>query len=134
MPEPSSTKRLLLCSGKVYYDLEAARKKQGLDQVAIVRLEQFYPMPVDALKTLLDRYNAVEDLVWVQEEPRNMAGWNFVRIHTSELLGGRPLRFVGRPPSASPATGSHRRHSAEQEDLVNRALTGDPTAAEPGRG
>ncbi len=117
-------RRVVLCSGKVYYDLRAYQRGQGIDDVAIVRLEQYYPFPAGALSKLLaDKYADVHDIAWVQEEPRNMGAWDFLdelllRVCTRE----QKLRYVGRPPSASPATGSHKRHLAEQAALVEEAF------------
>ncbi len=119
-------KRVVLCSGKVYYDLFAAREAQKIDDVAIVRLEQFYPFPHKLLAQELARYpNA--DIVWCQEEPENQGGWQFVDRRIEAVLtelGGKVKRpvYVGRVPGAAPATGSLKRHNKEQEAIVNQAL------------
>ncbi|MGI9065237.1 MAG: multifunctional oxoglutarate decarboxylase/oxoglutarate dehydrogenase thiamine pyrophosphate-binding subunit/dihydrolipoyllysine-residue succinyltransferase subunit [Pyrinomonadaceae bacterium] len=118
--------RVVLCSGKVYYDLSEARKKldnPARDQVAIVRLEQFYPFPQKRLREVLAEYPAAKQLVWAQEEPKNMGGWTFVEQRLENLLPAceRPV-YVGRSPSASPATGSYAIHQAEQAKLVAEAL------------
>ena len=118
--------RIVLCSGKVYYDLIEARKKSdkpGKDQVAVVRLEQFYPFPQKRLREVLAKYPAARQLVWAQEEPKNMGGWTFVEQRLENLLPSceRPV-YVGRSPSASPATGSYAIHQAEQAKLVAEAL------------
>jgi 2-oxoglutarate dehydrogenase E1 component len=104
----AGTARVLLCSGKVYYDLLAAREKQGIDHVAILRLEQLYPFPSATLRDVLAHYPATAELVWVQEEPRNMGPWLFVQDNLQPLLAAsrRTLSYVGRAPSASPATGA----------------------------
>jgi 2-oxoglutarate dehydrogenase E1 component len=117
--EPTRVRRVLLCSGKVYFDLEAHREESGVDDVAIVRLEQLYPVPRAALLAELDRYDGAE-LVWVQEEPRNMGAWSFVLQRLGEL--DLPVAYAGRPDNPSPATGSYRRHQAEQDHLVRRAF------------
>jgi len=109
-------RRLLLCTGKIAYELEERVLAQGRDDVAIVRLEQLYPFPVEALQAIAARYRDAE-VVWVQEEPRNMGAYTFVRDHLE-----RPLPYVGRPPSPSPATGSSRRHVAVQKQLLEDAL------------
>jgi 2-oxoglutarate dehydrogenase E1 component len=118
--------RVVLCSGKIYYDLVEARKKSdkpGTDQVAVVRLEQFYPFPQKRLREVLAKYPAARKLVWAQEEPKNMGGWTFVEQRLENLLPSceRPV-YVGRSPSASPATGSYAIHQAEQAKLVAEAL------------
>ena len=118
--------RVVLCSGKIYYDLLEARKKSdnpGKDQVAVVRLEQFYPFPQKRLREVLAKYPAATQLVWAQEEPKNMGGWTFVEQRLENLLPGceRPV-YVGRSPSASPATGSYAIHQAEQAKLLAEAL------------
>jgi 2-oxoglutarate dehydrogenase E1 component len=116
----AGTARVLLCSGKVYYDLLAAREKQGIDHVAILRLEQLYPFPSATLRDVLAHYPATAELVWVQEEPRNMGPWLFVQDNLQPLLAAsrRTLSYVGRAPSASPATGALKRHQEEQEQIV----------------
>jgi 2-oxoglutarate dehydrogenase E1 component len=116
--------RVLLCSGKVYYDLLAARCEQTRDDVAIVRLEQLYPFPAPELREVLDTYPSTADVWWVQEEPQNMGAWDFVYRRLRDLLpaGGEP-RYVGREEAASPATGSYKIHQSEQVELVTRALS-----------
>ncbi|MCW8307544.1 2-oxoglutarate dehydrogenase E1 component [Acidiphilium sp. PA] len=121
-------RRVVICSGKVYYDLLAERRDRGIADVAIVRLEQLYPFPKKALKAAIEMYGNAE-VVWCQEEPENMGGWHFVdrRIeHVLECLGDgmkakRPV-YVGRTPAASPATGLAKTHAAEQAALVKQAL------------
>ena len=119
-------RRVVLCAGKVYFDLVKARAERGDDRVALVRVEQLYPFPFNALGTLLRRYRNAE-IVWCQEEPQNMGAWNFVDRHTEQVLSGldvaakRP-RFVGRLEAASPATGLFKRHAEEQARLVAEAL------------
>jgi 2-oxoglutarate dehydrogenase E1 component len=122
-----AVERVVMCSGKVYYDLAEARKKQGADRVAILRLEQFYPFPQVRLQEVLARYPQARELVWAQEEPKNMGGWTFVepRLQSFSPGGKRPV-YVGRVASASPATGSYAIHQAEQAQLVNAALTVTP--------
>lgn len=120
----SAIKRVVICSGKVYYDLNEARKKSGEARVTIIRLEQFYPFPTTRLRELLSTYPNANQLVWAQEEPKNMGGWTFVEPRLKDLqpqLEG-PV-YVGRPASASPATGSYSVHQVEQAHLVQEALT-----------
>ncbi len=118
--------RIVLCAGKVYYDLNAARLKTDDRRVAIIRLEQFYPFPAAALREIFATYPNASQLVWAQEEPKNMGGWTFAEPRLMNLLPRceRPT-YVGRAPSASPATGSYSVHEAEQRQLVNDALTTD---------
>jgi 2-oxoglutarate dehydrogenase E1 component len=120
---PQSVERLVLCSGKVYYDLVEGRRQADLKNVAIVRMEQFYPFPQTRLREVLARYSRARQLVWVQEEPKNMGGWSFVEQRLENLLPAceRPI-YVGRAASASPATGSYSIHQAEQAKLVAEAL------------
>jgi 2-oxoglutarate dehydrogenase E1 component len=113
--------RVVLCSGKVYYDLMAAREKTKAD-VAIVRLEQMAPFPARELGAVLDALPRVRQIVWAQEEPRNMGGWSHVAQRFGEMRKDAMLGYVGRPPSASPATGSAEIFHREQERLVAEAL------------
>ncbi len=123
----SKVKRVVLCTGKVYYDLLAARREQRIDNVAIVRLEQLYPFPNLSLPKILSQYKNAE-LVWCQEEPENMGAWTFVDRRIEKTLGqieikAKRPRYVGRIEAASPATGLAKVHAAEQAALVNEALT-----------
>ncbi len=119
---PGKVKRILLCSGKVYYDLASERRKRKRDDVAIVRLEQLYPLS-DALTTALAPYPAGTPVVWVQEEPRNMGAWYFLNARKNEIFAGRhPLSLVSREESASPATGSGAAHALEQAMLLAQAF------------
>jgi 2-oxoglutarate dehydrogenase E1 component len=119
-------RRLVLCSGKVYFDLLAERDARGLDDVYLMRIEQYYPLPAMSLAKELGRFKQAE-IVWCQEEPRNMGAWSFIEPNLEWLLGrigarhGRAV-YVGRPASASPATGLASRHKAEQTALVEAAL------------
>jgi len=119
-----AVKRIVLCSGKVYYDLAEARKQSEERSVAIVRLEQFYPFPLQSLREMLARYPNAKDLVWAQEEPQNMGGWTFIHERLENLMQSceRP-KFVGRSASASPATGSYSIHQKEQAQIVTEALS-----------
>ncbi len=121
---PDRVGRLLLCSGKVFYDLLEERQKRELDNVAIIRLEQLYPFPRAAMEELLERYSTATDVIWVQEEPRNMGPWRFIREYVQPMLDAtrRTLRYAGRPASASPATGSYQRHIEELNQLLEAAF------------
>ena len=118
--QASQVDRVLLCSGKVYYDLLAHRVKSGDTSTAIVRLEQLYPLEGDMLIEALAPYGDAE-LVWVQDEPENQGAWPFIALNAPEALG-RSMRVVSRSASASPAAGSAKKHLAEQTDLVERAF------------
>ena len=123
-----SVKRVVLCTGKVYYDLWQAREDKKIKDVALVRVEQLYPFPAAELQAELAKYNAATEVVWCQEEPQNMGAWTFAdrRIESVlEKVGGKAKRplYAGRPEAASPATGSLKRHNAEQAKLVDEALT-----------
>jgi 2-oxoglutarate dehydrogenase E1 component len=121
---PSRVKRLLLCSGKIYYDLLAARQAAKTTDVAIVRLECLYPFPSDELKMVLARFAATTQIVWVQEEPQNQGAWFQIKHRIERCLhAGQKLTHVSRPASAAAAVGSHQRHDEEQQKLVTTALT-----------
>jgi 2-oxoglutarate dehydrogenase E1 component len=120
-------KRVVLCSGKVYYDLRQARRERKIHDVAIVRIEQLHPFPAKALADSIGRYRAA-DVFWCQEEPQNMGAWNFVDRRIEQVLvdlGGksRRARYIGRPEAAATATGLLKRHNAEQAKLVDEALS-----------
>jgi 2-oxoglutarate dehydrogenase E1 component len=120
-------RRVILCSGKVYFDLLAERRKRRIDDIALMRIEQLYPFPFARLGVRLSQYPNAE-VVWCQEEPENMGAWHFVdrrierALHGLNVKATRPV-YIGRPEAASPATGSARTHVKEQADLVDRALT-----------
>jgi multifunctional 2-oxoglutarate metabolism enzyme len=122
--DSSAVERVLLCSGKVFYDLMEARRKVEETRVSMVRLEQFYPFPMQRLREVIAGYPNAKQLVWAQEEPKNMGGWTFVEPLLERLLPSceRPI-YIGRPASPSPATGSYAVHQAEQAALVQAALT-----------
>ncbi len=121
---PDAVTRVLLCSGKVYYDLAAKRDELHTQAVAVVRLEQFYPWPGEQLAAVLSRYRRCREWVWVQEESQNMGGWSFVEPRLRVM--GYPFEFVGRDASASPSTGSHHVHEREQKLLVEGAFAVTP--------
>jgi len=123
--DSSRVSRVVFCSGKIYYDLLAAREERKAEHVALIRVEQLYPFAGDQARDILARYPATAEVVWAQEEPRNMGAWRFLRENIQPLLDDsrRELRYVGRPESASPATGSGKRHQQEQAEIVNDALT-----------
>ncbi len=118
-----SVKRVVLATGKVAIDATVARDKAGIDDVAIVRIEQLHPWPEDQIAAALARYRSAETVVWLQEEPENMGAWGFVRDRLSRLVGS-DYRFerATRVASGSPATGSHAMHELEQADIIDRAI------------
>ncbi len=121
-PAPEQVKRVLLCSGKVYYDLFQARQERGVTDTAIVRLEQLYPMPAAEVRAALAQYPNAEDFAWVQEEPANQGAWSFVALNLLEHLDGLRLRRISRPAAAAPAVGSAKMHEVEQSALIEAAL------------
>ncbi|HEY3761144.1 MAG TPA: 2-oxoglutarate dehydrogenase E1 component [Verrucomicrobiae bacterium] len=123
------TKRVLVCSGKIYYELLAYREEQKRNDVAIVRLEQLYPLHDEALEETLEPYAEKIPVLWVQEEPQNMGAWRFLHEKFGKHLFGRwPFAVVARAESASPATGSHSAHKLEQQRLIRRAFGDSETA------
>jgi 2-oxoglutarate dehydrogenase E1 component len=122
-PTPELVDRVLLCSGKIYYELIAQRQQLKREDVAIVRLEQLYPFPRKALAAALEPYAPGTRVIWVQEEPENMGAWPFLRLRFGERLFGRhPLSGISRDESASPATGSSSSHRLEQQELIDQAF------------
>lgn len=116
-------RRLILCSGKIYIDLAASPERGKSRAIAICRVEQLYLFPEEELKEILDAYPALEEVVWLQEEPRNMGAWEFVRLQLARLINGRcPLHYVGRPRSSSPAEGSSAWHALNQQMIVRQAF------------
>jgi 2-oxoglutarate dehydrogenase E1 component len=117
--------RVVFCSGKIYYDLLLGREERKIEDIALVRVEQLYPFAADQAREVLSSYAKTADVVWAQEEPRNMGAWHFISDQLQPLLetSGRELRYVGRRESASPATGSGKRHQQEQSAIVEDALT-----------
>ncbi|MDA0962977.1 MAG: 2-oxoglutarate dehydrogenase E1 component, partial [Proteobacteria bacterium] len=120
-------RRVVMCSGKVYFDLLEERDARGIDDIYLLRVEQFYPFPAISLVRELERFKGAE-MIWCQEEPKNQGGWSYIEPNIEWVLArigathGRP-RYVGRATSASPATGLASQHKAQQEALVNEALT-----------
>ena len=120
---PKSVTRILLCSGKIYYELAKKRAALNREDVAILRLEQLYPLREDLLAQALAPYNSETPIYWVQEEPANMGAWPFLRLTFGERLLGRfPLLLSSRSAAASPATGSLNVHKREQEQVLQAAF------------
>lgn len=119
----TSINRVVFCSGKVYYDLLKYQQDENITDVALIRLEQFYPFPNADVRGVLDRFNHVTDIVWCQEEPKNMGGWSFVWPRLLEQVSdSQKVSYSGRVASAAPATGSAKLHAAEQDRLVERTM------------
>ncbi|MFE9248191.1 multifunctional oxoglutarate decarboxylase/oxoglutarate dehydrogenase thiamine pyrophosphate-binding subunit/dihydrolipoyllysine-residue succinyltransferase subunit [Streptomyces sp. NPDC007088] len=125
--EPGAVRKIVLCSGKVYYDLEAERAKRGADDTAIIRVERLYPLPGDEIQAEIAKYPNAEKYLWAQEEPANQGAWPFIALNLIDHLDlavgaalphGERLRRISRPHSSSPAVGSAKRHQAEQAQLV----------------
>ncbi|HVQ41189.1 MAG TPA: 2-oxoglutarate dehydrogenase E1 component [Vicinamibacterales bacterium] len=125
---PKDVRRLLVCSGKVAVDLLTSPLREQSPHVAVCRVEQLYPLPVRDLLGVIEGYPALEEVVWVQEEPENMGAWEFVRSSLEGLAGSRRLSVLARPRSSSPAEGSAARHAKNQEELLRTALAGTPVA------
>jgi 2-oxoglutarate dehydrogenase E1 component len=120
--DPARVRRVLLCSGKLYYDLLLGRDQRDIDDVAIVRVEQLYPFPAEEIVRAVEPWSAAKEVFWVQEEPWNMGGWQFMSLRLPRILGAHTLRYVGRDEAASPAIGSYKMHQTEQADIVGQAL------------
>ncbi|MFO7894675.1 MAG: 2-oxoglutarate dehydrogenase E1 component [Longimicrobiales bacterium] len=115
-------RRVVLCSGKVYYDLLTSDAWDEADDVAVVRVEQLYPFPADAIEKILTGYGGAKELVWVQEEPANMGAWSYTRPWLERLADGRDVGYVGRPERASPAEGYKKAHDEQQARIVKEAF------------
>jgi len=130
--DPAQVRKVVFCSGKVYYDLAAERSKRGVTDTALVRLERLYPLPGKEIQTEMARYSNASTFVWAQEEPANQGAWPFIALnlvdHLDLIIGSGPvpnadrLRRVSRPSSSSPAVGSAKRHQAEQQQLINEVF------------
>jgi 2-oxoglutarate dehydrogenase E1 component len=120
--DPAGVRRVVFCSGKVYFDLLETRRSTEARDVAIVRVEQLYPFPAEEYAEVLKRYPAATDVVWCQEEPQNQGAWFQIRHRLQEPLGRRELMYCGRGPSAAPATGIPQLHNQQQQGLVAAAL------------
>ncbi|MGB6241882.1 MAG: 2-oxoglutarate dehydrogenase E1 component [Castellaniella sp.] len=121
---PTEVKRVLVCSGKVYYDLVHAREEQGRKDVAILRVEQLYPFAHKSFQAELQKYENAKELVWVQDEPQNQGPWFYVQHHLYENMNdGQKLGYAGRPASASPAVGYMAKHQEQQRALIEQAFS-----------
>ncbi len=121
--DAKKVKRLVACSGKVYYDLVAGRRDRELDDTAIIRIEQLYPFPHKAFETEMKKYPNATQIIWCQDEPQNQGYWHYIGHHIAESLkDGQRLTYAGRPASASPAVGYAEKHHAQQKELLVAAL------------
>jgi len=122
--QAASVKRVLFCTGKIYYELLDMQQKQGRTDVAIVRLEQLYPFPLTQIQSILAKYKKIQDCFWVQEEPENMGAWTFImrKFDADETLSTAGIQVISRKESSSPATGSPKQHATQQEYILNRSF------------
>lgn len=122
-PPRDRVRRLCLCTGKVYFTLDAARRKNHVDDVALVRIEQLYPFPQKELQQIIAKYNNVHEVVWVQEEPMNRGAWSFVERRLRSVLPDvAVLNYIGRPEAAAPAVGSYHDHVKQEQEFTSQAL------------
>ncbi len=121
--DPANVRRVVFCSGKVYYDLLEKRQAENIVDIAIVRIEQLYPFPIDSYASVVNRYAQAHEIVWCQEEPQNQGAWYQIRHRLQEPLGDdHELFYAGRMGAAAPAAGYYKLHQAQQDGLVNAAL------------
>jgi multifunctional 2-oxoglutarate metabolism enzyme len=120
--DAAAVRRVLICSGKVYYDLAGRRQAEGVADIAVVRVERLYPLPADELAAEVAKYPGAQELIWVQEEPANMGGWPYMALRLPGLLG-RPVQLISPPASSAPAVGSAKLHAEEQARLVDAAMS-----------
>ena len=120
--DKASVRRLVVCAGKIYYDLLGHEARSDVNGVAVARIEQLYPFPTDAARALISSYPSLDEVVWTQEEPQNMGPWRSIRHRLEEASADVPLRFVGRPWRASPSEGYPTAHSIEQDRIARTAL------------
>ena len=122
-PQPDRVKRLILCTGKVYYDLVAQARAQSVLEIVLIRIEQLYPFPCEKLQSLFETYAHVSEIVWCQEEPENQGAWYQIRHHLQYCMRkGQHLSYAGRERASSPATGHHSDHQTQQQALIDHAL------------
>jgi len=122
--QAKKVKRIVFCSGKVYYDIAAERAKRSMDEVAIVRIEQLYPFPHEEFQAQVDAYPNAKSVVWCQEEPGNQGAWHRIQHYLARhLRADQQLSYAGRKSSASPAVGYQQLHIEQQKELVDAALS-----------
>jgi 2-oxoglutarate dehydrogenase E1 component len=121
--DPKKVRRVVACSGKVYYDLLATRRDRDVDDVALVRIEQLYPFPHKALAAELKLYPRATEVIWCQDEPANQGAWFYIQHHILEnMTDGQKLGYAGRPASASPAVGYYAKHIEQHKALLDAAF------------
>jgi 2-oxoglutarate dehydrogenase E1 component len=131
-PNPAKVRRVLFCSGKIFYTLDAARAKEKVDDVAIVRVEQFYPFPEKEIRAIVGKYRGATEVAWVQDEPENRGAWRFMDANLRKMLPeNRVLKYFGRDEGASPATGLYKMHLIEEAELLSHALDLPPKNVTP---
>jgi 2-oxoglutarate dehydrogenase E1 component len=122
--DAKKVKRVVVCAGQVYYDLDNARREREIKDIAIVRVEQLYPFPTEELQAEMEKYPNAREMVWVQEEPRNQGAWHQIRHRLESVTTAKTtLRYAGRPSSASPAVGYMSKHTAQLKAFLDEALT-----------
>ena len=118
-PFVKNVKRLAFCTGKVYYDLIERREKEGVNDIAFVRIEQLYPFPQKQVDAIIKKYNKATNYLWIQEEPENAGAWRHIE-HTMKKVD---ISYIGRDEAASPATGFSKRHAAENEEIMSKIFS-----------
>ena len=127
-------RRVVFCSGKVAVDLLTSERRKDNPNVAVVRVEQLYPFPDDAIRAVIDRYPKVREICWVQEEPENMGAWEFARPLLETIAGGKlPLRYIGRVRNSSPSEGSSSWHAVNQRAIVDQVFDAKTESREADR-
>ena len=116
-----SVRRILFCSGKIYYELLTKRRELKKNDTAIIRIEQFYPFPENQFKTVIQKHKKAQKFIWVQEEPENMGAWFFLRFRFEKIIG-KSVEYIGRNASASPATGFPNIYRKEQTEIIDAAF------------
>ena len=120
---PAEVDRLIMCSGKVYYDLLQKRREENIRNIALIRIEELYPFPAEELNQALSPYENIKELVWCQEEPKNQGAWDYFEPRLAAKLKHEcSVQYIGREPSAAPAVGSAKVHAQQQRALVAEAL------------
>ena len=120
--DPAGVRTVVLCAGKIYYDLASRRAAEDRDDIALIRVERLYPLPLGEILTELDRYPDAAEIAWVQEEPANMGAWPTMALWLPDLLE-RKIRLVAPPASSAPALGSSAAHAADHKAVIERALS-----------
>jgi len=119
--KPKDVKKLIFCTGKIYYELREARRNKNKNHIAIIRVEQLYPFPENKIKEIITKYSNAKEYYWVQEEPRNQGAWIYVENHLGNICPTK-LKYIGRQASPSPATGYYKVHLKEQEAIIKEAI------------